>query len=282
MTTYDRAAKQTQNNSNLMVRVMTALVGGPIVLLVTYLGGIPFLLAGLTLAGLSLLELYAFGARRGVQGRAVIGLPVGIGIVLNMTVGMYNRLPLYFLVAALATVLVEIIYHVGDGRAGYRVAVTLAGLVYTAIPVAFLIEIRSLPDGLLWVLAIYAVTWGTDTLAYFGGRWFGRRPLAPRISPKKTREGALVGLAGGFLAGLLVLAVGGQLSTGVLAVLVIGPPLAVFGDLFESALKRAFEVGDSHLTGLNIVPGHGGILDRTDALVWVTILFYTAFKLGLL
>jgi phosphatidate cytidylyltransferase len=152
--------------------------------------------------------------------------------------------------------------------------VTLAGLAYTSFPAAFLIAIRMPPNGLIWVLLIICATWGTDTLAYLGGRWWGKTPLAPRISPKKTREGAITGILFGFAAGVAVLALSGKLSVGMVILVALLPPTAVLGDLFESRLKRFFYAGDSHIAGLNLIPGHGGMLDRTDSLVWVTTLCY--------
>ncbi len=151
--------------------------------------------------------------------------------------------------------------------------------MYSGLPPAFIILIRALPDGLLWMFLIFALTWGTDTFAYLGGRMWGKHLLAPSISPKKTVEGAVVGVIGGFILGLFTI-VASQKVTPILIILVlIAPPLAVVGDLFESRLKRYFHVGDSHLNGFNIIPGHGGVLDRTDALIWVVTLFYIYFLL---
>ncbi|MBA3873512.1 MAG: phosphatidate cytidylyltransferase, partial [Anaerolineae bacterium] len=91
---------------------------------------------------------------------------------------------------------------------------------------------------------------------------------------------AIVGVIGGFLLGLLTI-IASQKITPIFVVLVlIAPPLGVIGDLFESRLKRYFNVGDSHLSGFNIIPGHGGVLDRTDALIWVVTLFYIYFLIS--
>jgi phosphatidate cytidylyltransferase len=185
-----------------------------------------------------------------------------------------------FALVVIADVVLEVIRHQHDSPLNiYRLGMTLAGLIYAGFPPAFLLVIRALPDGLLWIYLIFAITWGTDTLAYFGGRLWGKHPLAPRISPKKTREGAVVGVIGGALLGLLVLLVANRFSASMLPLLIIGPPIAVVGDLFESRLKRIFQVGDSHLAGLNIIPGHGGVMDRTDALIWVTTFCYIYFRL---
>jgi phosphatidate cytidylyltransferase len=116
----------------------------------------------------------------------------------------------------------------------------------------------------------------SDTAQYFTGRFFGRRPLAPAISPKKTIEGAV----GGFIAGPLLLfvagawwlpAVGGQLRVLVgIAIVVLG----IAGDLFESMLKRSVGVKDSSA----LIPGHGGVLDRIDALLFAAPIYYIVLK----
>lgn len=272
------ARKQVQDRSNLITRAVTALILGPIVLYVTYVGGLPFLVACLLWAGLALLEFYALGAAQHSQGMVVLGLPIVLGMVLAFAGGQYLLELALFGIAAVGALTLELIRHSRDNRSGQRILMTLAGLLYTGLPPAFLVDVRGLPNGLTWILLIFAITWGTDTLAYVGGRLWGKHPLAPRISPKKTVEGAVVGVVGGFVWGLLVLIFTGQFTPILIVLLVLGPPLAVIGDLFESRLKRVFQVGDSHLVGLNIIPGHGGILDRTDALVWVTTLCYIMFK----
>jgi phosphatidate cytidylyltransferase len=110
---------------------------------------------------------------------------------------------------------------------------------------------------------------GSDTAAYFFGRWFGRTPLAPSISPKKTVEGMISGLLVGAVLAGIDLALIGRLTWATLGILAIGPILAVLGDLAESALKRRYNIKDSHLAGLDIIPGHGGVLDRVDSLLFV-------------
>src|SRR5690606_17236083 len=99
--------------------------------------------------------------------------------------------------------------------------------------------------------------WGSDTFAYLGGRFFGKTKLAPVLSPKKTVEGAIIGIFGGIIPATLVLFLGEQLTTGSFLLVCAGPFAAIGGDLFESALKRYFGVKDSHIAGLNIFPGHG-------------------------
>lgn len=146
-----------------------------------------------------------------------------------------------------------------------------AGFVYALLPALALLWIRERDahglDLLIWA---FLVTWSTDIGAYFVGRSWGRRKLAPSISPGKTMEG----LYGGMAAATLI---GGawSLATGLGTALLLLPPLFAFaaqmGDLFESWMKRRAGVKDSG----NWLPGHGGVLDRLDGLVPVAVL--TAF-----
>ncbi|MFS8543566.1 MAG: phosphatidate cytidylyltransferase, partial [Limnochordales bacterium] len=96
----------------------------------------------------------------------------------------------------------------------------------------------------------------------------------PHISPKKTVEGAIVGVIGGIVPATLVLVAADKFTTSAMIPLALGPLLAILGDLVESGLKRLFQVKDSHLTGFDILPGHGGVLDRVDGLILVTVFAY--------
>lgn len=116
----------------------------------------------------------------------------------------------------------------------------------------------------LWLLGLMATVWISDSAAYFAGRAWGRRKLAPRISPGKTWEGVAGALAAVALYAAIWIGLAGERVDGVLLFLLLMAlvPLGIVGDLFESAMKRHAGVKDSG----NILPGHGGILDRIDAL----------------
>ena len=277
----DTIEKKTPERSNLAIRVISALILGPIVLILVFLGGWPFVGLVLALAVVSLLEFYELGRDQDIPGNGIIGLIALVFLLIVYAAGQYGWLLILFLVAGAAVYVLETLRaQQPNSRRWGRVAVTLAGLAYAGFPSAFLMAIRALPDALIWFAFIICVTWGTDTLAYFGGRFWGKHPLAPRISPKKTIEGAVVGLVFGFAAGIAVLALSGKLSAGTVILALLAPPLAVIGDLFESALKRFFHVKDSHLAHLNLIPGHGGVLDRTDSLIWVITLCYVYLVLS--
>jgi phosphatidate cytidylyltransferase len=146
------------------------------------------------------------------------------------------------------------------------------GIVYSGFLLAHLVLLRGLEDGQWWVLMTILVGMGSDTGGYFTGRYLGRHPLAPRVSPKKTVEGAAGGLVGGLIAVALIRSVFFQGPTWV-EVIFLGlamSTLSQLGDLTESMFKRAFGAKDSGW----IIPGHGGILDRVDSLVFPAIFSY--------
>ena len=269
------AENKTPGRSNLTTRLISALVLGPLVLMLVFLGGWPFIGLVVVLAIVSLLEFYELGRERDIPGNVAVGLVAVILLLIIYAAEQYLLLLPLFLGSGILVFAWETIRNTQPTTLRWgRVAMTLGGLAYAGLPSAFLMVVRMRPDALNWFAFIICVTWGTDTLAYFGGRFWGKHPLAPRISPKKTREGAVVGVAFGVIAGIGVLALAGKLSVGAVVLALLAPPLAVIGDLFESALKRYFGVKDSHLAHFNIIPGHGGVLDRTDALIWVTTLCY--------
>lgn len=274
MTTKITSQKQEQNMSNLAIRLITALIGGPLVLAVAYVGGWLFVGVVAALAAVALLEFYVLGRDRQTPGNAVVGVPTVLAMLITFQAGMDALLVVLLPVAAVTAYGVEYLRRTPPELRLYRVLATVAGLVYVGLPSAFLIGVRALPDGLNWLVLVFLLTWGTDTFAYVGGRLWGKHLLAPRISPKKTVEGAVVGLTGGFICGLVWAVATGLLTPSVLPLLVLSPPAAVLGDLFESRIKRFFHAGDSHLAGFNIIPGHGGVLDRIDSLIWVVTLAF--------
>ncbi|MES2642518.1 MAG: phosphatidate cytidylyltransferase [Myxococcota bacterium] len=152
------------------------------------------------------------------------------------------------------------------------------GLVYVPVLMAPLALIRMENDGLGLIFFLLASTWLGDTGAYFAGRAFGKTPLFPRVSPKKTREGALGGLVLAVLGAAVFKGLfGADLDLPWVVVLVLAGVLdiaGVIGDLVESMFKRAFGVKDSG----TIMPGHGGILDRIDSLLFTGPLLWAVLQ----
>lgn len=147
-----------------------------------------------------------------------------------------------------------------------RAAQLVTGLIYAAYGLTTLSATRLRPDGLMWIYVALIITWGNDTCAYFAGRFLGRHKLYPAVSPNKTWEGFFGGM-GGSIGGLFIAKATGWPALTVIDCLVMGVAGGIcgpIGDLCESMLKRAYDVKDSGKT----IPGHGGMLDRIDALIF--------------
>lgn len=182
-----------------------------------------------------------------------------------------------FLPALAGLVFLYFLYNLLGKReltdASLDVAHKALGLSYLALPLSFLPALASLEEGRWWLLFLLVVIWSNDTFAYFVGKKLGSRKLAPIISPKKTVEGAAGGILGGAAAGLVFVHFTGMDSDALCTILVavVAGFVAMAGDLAESVLKRAANVKDSG----TIIPGHGGVLDRIDSLIFpVPLLYY--------
>jgi phosphatidate cytidylyltransferase len=167
-------------------------------------------------------------------------------------------------------------YERGRDRAGSDFAVTAAGIVYLGWIGSYLITLRTMPGGLWWLVIVLPTIWLADMAAYFVGIRFGKHPLSPRLSPKKTWEGYWAGVVFGTLSsiGLVILwhSLGGPAIAWWKGA-ALGAALSVLttlGDLGESMFKRQAGVKDSS----NIFPGHGGVLDRIDSWLWGAALGY--------
>ena len=155
-----------------------------------------------------------------------------------------------------------------------RLALDSLGLLYVGVTFPYVYVLRDRPDGGFWVITLMAIAFGADTGGYFVGRFLGRHKLYPLLSPKKTIEGALGGIAAGVGAAFIArtwlpgLAFLSPLDCVVLGM--GGASLGILGDLLESLLKRAHGAKDSG----TLIPGHGGILDRVDGLMFAAPFAY--------
>lgn len=253
-------------SKNLLVRVATAVVGLPILgFFVFWRDSRGFLAVCLVASVLSLIEYTGLTMKaRPTAERAGIVL---IGSALFLALALRPALALAWLLAGvLATGLLLLPRAVDLPGAWHRLASAGFGVFYVGGLLAAL-PLLHVGVGPGWVALVIIVTFANDTGAYFAGRAFGRHKLAPAISPGKTVEGAL----GGLVASLIVTFVARAFFMPTLTVqdcLMIGVPSAIVGpvgDLVESLLKRSAGAKDSG----RLLPGHGGILDRIDALLFV-------------
>jgi len=255
----------------LLTRVLSALVGIPVILATTYFGGSVFLFFVLLLALLARQEVANLGPKREME----VNLPLSLGGVMAAVAFTYVFGEEALGPVLVASLLATLIWQLLNFRdfSWPSSLYTLFGIMYAGVLPAHLILLRNGPAGFHWLLVVLLATWGTDTAAYFAGSRLGKNKLAPQISPNKTVEGALAGLA----AAVLVAAVYGWTVHWPLAK-TLGLGLAIglaaqLGDLSESSLKRFFGVKDSG----HLIPGHGGVLDRFDSLFFAAPVAYYFF-----
>ena len=250
-------------SSNLFIRVVAALILAPLTIMVVFAGGWLWILLVTAVAVGLFYEWHTIvNAKReprvfavGVIGLELIGLALWFG---------WNGVA--FVTAVIAPTLIALL---SAERRGWNVA----GFVYAAAALIASVLVRLDPAiGFYALVFPLLIVWVTDIGGYFAGRTFGGPKLAPRISPKKTWAGAI----GGLVLSIILALAAAWLGWGrLLPLLIVGILLSIvsqFGDLFESWVKRQFDVKDSS----QIIPGHGGLLDRLDGFV-AAIVFAAIF-----
>jgi phosphatidate cytidylyltransferase len=245
--------------SGLGLRVASALVLAPVVAGLTVLGGWPFALLVAAAGVLMGLEWDRLTGGPGTGAVAWLQAAAPAAAALAAMLWAFEGAAIVVLLAALA------LAAIGRSRGFWPPL----GALWLALPCGALVWLRNAPDaGLAAVLWVLLLVWSADTLAYVFGRLIGGPKLAPRISPKKT----WAGLAGAIVGASLVGAVGSALTglapmSAATAASGLAGAIGQAGDLAESAVKRRFGVKDSG----TLIPGHGGILDRVDALLFATL-----------
>jgi len=262
----------SEQNRNLAIRVVTALGLFPLAVWFTWLGGLPFAVLVAIAAGISGAELVLMFDRRlratGLLGLLLAGmLPLLAWLVWRGWEGLAPRHAALALAVAMVLLFVAALLQRGPLEESPRSAAMAAfAWGYAGLLPATVVWLR-LEYGWQWVILLFVSSWANDTLAYFAGRFLGRHKLAQRISPKKTWEGVAGGTVGS-VAGALAVQALFLPAVPPAACVVIGlgaAVLAPLGDLSESMLKRAAGVKDSG----KLVPGHGGMLDRIDSVLFV-------------
>jgi phosphatidate cytidylyltransferase len=266
----------TLAKSNLAVRLLTAAVGGPLILLLLYLGPawgwLLFLLAATVVGAFELYAMTHPGDR--VAQALCTALTLGVTLVIWQYGASAKVLLSLLLVLPIASMFL-VLLRLGDMQtAALRVAAGAFGPLYLGGGIAALTLLRrdGGPDGPGFVVLALMLSWFSDTGAYFAGRFLGKHKLYEAVSPKKTVEGAVGGLVAGALgalAGHFFYLRSLPLVDAVVLALIAGAA-GQAGDLGESLLKRSVGVKDSG----GIVPGHGGILDRVDALLVTGVCTY--------
>jgi phosphatidate cytidylyltransferase len=252
--------------SNLQVRIISSVVLAAIVLTLTWFGDLPFRLLAVLMAGAIFYE-WSRMARLGAALKPLDFLPGAL--ILIFLLALIAGQPAARLLALLV-VLVLVLIVVSALRGGNNW--DAPGIAYAGLSGFALALLRDDDrSGLVAILFLFAVVWATDIFAYFVGRAVGGPKLAPAISPGKTRSGALGGAVGGVIAGVLLAGFAGADHLAWLGLVAfILSVVAQAGDLFESWVKRRHGRKDSS----QIIPGHGGVMDRVDGLVAAAVALY--------
>lgn len=257
-------------------RFLSALVLIPLVCGLAYLGGYWWLGFIALVAVLASRELTNLLQRGGYPPHRWVLLAWTLALIASSFWPRWLPLSLVLLgglIASLAASLLEVALYGRLQNPALSWAWTTAGALYLGLSLAAFVALRRQPTGLAWLMTGLLITWITDTGAYFIGIRWGRRKLAPRLSPKKTWEGAVggwvVGVAIGAPLASALIGLAWPLATALAAVLCV---LAALGDLAESMIKRQVGAKDAS----RLIPGHGGALDRLDSLFFVIPATYIA------
>lgn len=268
--------------SNFWQRILTAAIAVPILYVIFRIGGLIYLLFFLVVILAGQLEYRKLLESRNIPSHRITGIVLSMLLALSSYLG-YIYFTLFFTFSVVLVITLEL-RNVGEGGSIPRAGATLFGIIYLGWLLSHAILLRNIDDweavktfsrdyqglgdtGFFYIFFTVACTFLNDTGAYFTGLKLGRHKLAPSISPGKTVEGTIGGIAACILTGLVVnYGFGSPLSSDwtVLFSLIISIA-AIFGDLAESAIKRGAGLKDSGA----IVPGHGGVLDRFDSLIFV-------------
>jgi phosphatidate cytidylyltransferase len=253
----------------LAQRVASAAVGLPLIFLFIWAGEEWYTAAVCAIVLVATIEFQR--ARRGSTGAFdVLVAAIATAMVAGAHVGI--EWVLWFVVGGAIIPLVWVTLRAQPETALPDWQWAVSGILYVGLLGAHLVLLRELSNGRDWVYVTVLGTFAVDTGAYFVGKAIGRQKLAPTISPGKTVEGTLGGIAAGFAAVVLLnFLLGPRLGAALIVPLALLLPLAaVIGDLAESIIKRGMRIKDSS----TIIPGHGGLLDRLDSILFTFPVVY--------
>lgn len=261
-------------------RWITGLSALPVLIFLVYKGGIFFAILVGAASLVAMWEYYRLVAPGKARSSSGIILWWGYGICCALIWAAYQirtDLILTLLALNLVSIAAISIFQFKTDRSVLDLIVRqLQGVIYIPLPLCFLILIRENHSGAIWIFLLLAIIFAGDTSAFYVGSYMGRHKLSPTISPGKTIEGAIGGLAANLAVGSVGKALflpGLPWGSGILFFLAVGVAGQV-GDLFESEMKRHSNIKDSS----GILPGHGGILDRIDALLFASPVAYVFIR----
>jgi len=261
----------TENNRRAIsgIFIVLLIVGGILS------GGRLWFLATLLISVVSLWEYYSLISQKAHISKG-LGIIVSLFLFLSALKGLfYLYLGPILALTAFLILIIEMIRreYTGVSNAIWNLSGIISGIIYVVLPWIFMFNLRTYPRGLFILLALFMCTWSCDVFAYLIGTKWGKRSLCENVSPRKSWEGFWGGLAGSLLGGAVVAY---SLSLPPSMFILIGLICGIagqFGDLGESILKREVGFKDSG----DIIPGHGGMLDRFDSILISATLIYLIF-----
>ncbi len=256
-------------------------MGAPLLIGVIYFGGTQtFFWLTAVAAALCALEMKQMFNLAGKPLSPHLVIPFTLFLLLPFYLERYDLAVFLLFALFLCLIFYKIFFGGGPSDSIPMAANTLFTVIYISFCLGFLILVRKLDETGYFVFFILAATWMGDTMAFYTGTHLGKRPIAPLVSPKKTVEGAMGGLAGSLIAGILfhfTLLPSLTLFHCAMVALVCGV-FGQLGDLLESMVKRELGAKDSG----TILPGHGGLLDRIDGILLSAPAFYVYYRMVLL
>jgi phosphatidate cytidylyltransferase len=265
-----RGGRRERGRSDTVARVLAAIPAVAFAVFIVSQGGLVFAIALILLSIIAMGELFHMMER--VRPAALAGFLAAAGLILSAYFGDQFQMVLVLVAAVPVTFLLSLLRPRREHIA-WAMAVVFLGIVWIGLPFAHAVLLRELPHGGGLVLDVLIGTFLNDTCAYFAGRAWGTRPIAPQISPNKTFEGLLGGIVGGtFFFWLFAVSYQHDWFSGPHALLIgfcvaLAAPL---GDLFESAIKRDLDVKDAG----RFFGAHGGVLDRLDGVLFTIVVGY--------
>lgn len=262
-----------EKHNNFLKRTMTIIIGVPLVFLAILWKEFPFFIVIIIIALLGLRELYSMARKQGYKPLYILGAILTSYFIFISVYDIYSLN--YYIENIVITFFIILSFIIQLFKKNYskvltEISITIFGSIYLGYLFSFILKIKDLPNGNYFLISLLIITWANDTGAYLIGTKLGKNKIFPKISPKKTIEGSIGGIIFGIASTFafkswLNLTFYELLSLGLIISII-----AQLGDLFESVLKRGSGIKDSG----TLVPGHGGILDCLDSLMFTAPVFY--------
>jgi phosphatidate cytidylyltransferase len=263
----------------LRYRILTAVIGLPLLIAIIWFGEPWFTLLIAAMAMLGSWEFYRMAGQLKLQPITYLGMAWVLLIVISPHCPFIATIP-FLITSAIVISLIWLLFRSPREQAFTNWAWTIAGILYVGWMLSYWVALRDLEAGKGLVFWAMFTTFASDTSAFFIGRRWGKHALAPSISPGKTWEGAIGGLLASIIASLILRAIF-PLPFSYWQIALLGCVISLFaqlGDLVESLLKRNTGVKDAG----KLIPGHGGILDRIDSLIFIGVIVYYCVVLATL